>query len=307
MLSLAVQALPKTIQSEKDKSNIHLTRVRLYDTFTEQWLKRGKRKLQDRVLTSEEQTVFDSLCNAGFVEQGIIFQKKLAAAIFEHQKGNPVVEYFHFNINESDSWKTEFFGPTLDVTLLRESSLLTRTVNQHSFIHRSILEYFYARSFSDPIGPGEDQPGNRSESVEFRNRLTEYPLNKKSVVEEPSILEFLVECVDSDPSFKTLLLDAVESSKKDDRVIQAATNAMSIIVKAGVPFHGADLSGINIPGALLQGGLSDSADLRGADLTGVNLSKEWLRKANLSGAHIEEVEFEELPYLQMDCRILTEF
>ncbi|KAG0373732.1 Transducin (beta)-like 1 X-linked receptor 1, partial [Mortierella sp. AD032] len=300
LLSIAVGALPKTIQSENDMSNFQLSSVQLYDTFTEQWLKRGKRKLQDRVLTSEEQPVFDSLCNAGFVEQGIIFQKKLAAAIFEHQKGTPVVEYFHFNINESDSWKTEFFGPAPEAAILREASPLIRSGNQHSFIHGSIMEYLYTRLFSESIDLGDLQPENRSKSVKFRDSLAEHPLNKNSVFEVPSILQFLVERVDSDPSFKTLLLDAVETSKKDKRVIKAATNAMSIMVKARVPFHGADLSGIKIPGALLQGGLFDSADFRGADLTGVNLSKAWLRKANLSGAIMEGVEFEELPHLQLD-------
>ncbi|KAG0249673.1 hypothetical protein BGZ95_007457, partial [Linnemannia exigua] len=56
LLSLAVRALPKTTQSENDMSNIQLTSVQLYDTFTEQWLKKSMHQLQDRVLTSEERT-----------------------------------------------------------------------------------------------------------------------------------------------------------------------------------------------------------------------------------------------------------
>ncbi|KAG0373729.1 WD_REPEATS_REGION domain-containing protein [Mortierella sp. AD032] len=301
LLSLALGALPKTIQSENDMSNIQLTSVRLYDTFTEQWLKKGKRQLLSRKKTSEEQRAFEDLCEADFVEQGIIFQKSLAAAIFEHQEGKPVVEYVQ--ITDKNSWKAEFFGPEHVAALLRESSPLLKYDKQHRFIHRSIMEYLYARSISDPIKQDDNQSSNRSESDEFRSSLAKHPLNQRSVVEEPSILQFLVECVDSDPSFKTLLRDAVESSKKDKRVIKAATNAMSIMVKAGVSFHGADLSGIKVPGALLQGGLFDSTDLRGADLTGANLSKAWLRKANLSGAIMKGVEFEELPHLQMDSGI----
>ncbi|KAG0374371.1 hypothetical protein BGX24_010481, partial [Mortierella sp. AD032] len=316
LLSLALGALPKTIQSENDMSNIQLTSVRLYDTFTEQWLKKGKRQLLSRKKTSEEQRAFEDLCEADFVEQGIIFQKSLAAAIFELQEGYPVVEYVHRN--EKNSWKAEFFGPAYDVALLRESSPLTRNGNQHSFIHRSILEYLYAHSFFDSIDMGDDQPENRSESVRFRDNLAMHPLNKKSVVEKLSILQFLAERVDSDPPFKTLLLDAVETSKKDDRVIQAATNAISILVKAGVRFNGADLRGVKIPGANLRYGQFDCADLRGADLTGVDLrgadltgvnlkgadlkgvdlSKAWLQKANLSGALMGGVEIDEPPYLK---------
>ncbi|KAG0268403.1 hypothetical protein BGZ95_002474, partial [Linnemannia exigua] len=301
LLYLAVEALPKMMKAEKDLSNIQLSSARLYDTFTRQWLKKSMRQLEAKALEEQDQLMFDQLCAAGFVKQGIIFQKKLAAAIFERHEGNPVVEYVE--LEEGDSWKEEFFGTTPKATILRESSPLIRSANQHSFIHRTILEYLYARSFSDSIDTSDDQSENSSESEEFRISLAKHPLNKSGVVEEPLIMQFLIELVDSDPSFKTLLQNAVKASKKDNRVSQAAANAMSIMVKAGVPFHGADLRGVKIPGALLQGGQFDSVDFRGADLTGVNLSKAWLRKANLSGACMEGVEFEELPHLPMDSGI----
>ncbi|KAF9114636.1 hypothetical protein BGW39_003288, partial [Mortierella sp. 14UC] len=96
---------------------------------------------------------------------------------------------------------------------------------------------------------------------------------------------------------------ALEASKLDERVSQAAANAISILVMAKVRFHGADLSGVRIPGALLRGGQFDSANFSGADLTGVNMSKAWLRNANLSGANMAGVEFEELPYLELDSGI----
>ncbi|KAF9536827.1 hypothetical protein EC957_009593, partial [Mortierella hygrophila] len=104
------------------------------------------------------------------------------------------------------------------------------------------------------------------------------------------------------------LLDAVEESKANattEAVKIAAMNAITILVKAGVTFHGADLRGVKIPGADLSGGQFDYVQFQGADLTGVNLSRSWLRAADLSGAQMEGVQFGELPYLELDHWIYT--
>ncbi|KAG0257840.1 hypothetical protein BGZ95_005121, partial [Linnemannia exigua] len=292
LLTLALRALPKAVRSEKDISKIRLTRVSLYDIFMEQWLENNKYRLQDSLLSSEAQTAFDTLCDADFIQQGMRYQKDLAAAIFQHQDGNPVVDYVH--LRESRSWKAAFFGLDMQTTLLRESCPLARSGNQYRFLHRSLLEYLYSRLISDPIDLGDIPTDNADPCI-----LVNHPLNRRNITKESSILHFLIQRVNSDPSFKTLLMDAVETSRKDDRVSQAAANAITILVKANVWFNGADLSGVRIPGASLRYGQFDCADLRGADLTGVNLSKAWLRKANLSGAHMAGVEFEELPYLEV--------
>ncbi|KAG0279280.1 U3 snoRNP protein, partial [Linnemannia exigua] len=301
LLTLALRALPKAVQSEKDISKIRLTRVGLYDIFMEQWLESNKFRLQDSRLPSEAQATFYTLCDAGFIQEGINYQKDLAAAIFQHQGGKPVVDYVHKR--ESDSWKAAFFGPTPEAVLLRESSPLARSGNQYRFLHRSLLEYLYSRLISDLFDLGDNPTEDNSEAASPRNILANHLLNQRNIAGERSILQFLAERVDSNQSFKTFLLDAVEASKVDDGVSIAAANAISILVKAGVRFNGADLRRVKIPGALLQGGQFDSADLREADLFGANLSKAWLRKANMRGARMEGIEFEQSPYLQIDSGI----
>ncbi|KAG0360315.1 hypothetical protein BGX24_005585, partial [Mortierella sp. AD032] len=149
LLTLALRALPNIVRSGRDLSNICLTRVGLYDSFIEQWLEANKRRLEGNSLSTEAQETLEVLLNEGFVLQGINYQKNLAAAIFQHQGGNPVVEYSH--IRENKSWKATFFGPDAQVTLLRESSPLTRSGSQYHFLHRSILEYLYSRVMSDPV------------------------------------------------------------------------------------------------------------------------------------------------------------
>jgi WD40 repeat protein len=291
LLTLALRALPRVVRPEHNLSVIQLTRVGLYDNFMEEWLENNKRRLEDSALSSEAQSTFDILRDEGFVQLGIKYQKDLAAAIFQHQDGSPVVEYSH--IREQHTWKANFFSPDAQATILREASPLARSGNQFRFLHRSILEYLYSRVMSDPVDP---------ESAADESFI-EHPLNRRSIVGEPSVMQFLSERVDLDSSFKHRLLVAVVDSKLDAKVCQAAANAMSILTRAGVRFNGADLRGIKIPGADLHGGQFDSADLEGADLSNVNLSKTWLRQANLSKSQMAGVEFGELPYLKIDLMV----
>ncbi|KAG0377429.1 hypothetical protein BGX24_006125 [Mortierella sp. AD032] len=250
LLTLALRALPSITSSEQDLSNIRLTRVALYDNFIEQWLYTDKLRLEGSTLSMEAQSTLDEILDADFIQVGINYQKDLAAAIFEHQGGNPV-------------------------TMLRESSPLARSGNQYRFLHRSILDYLYSRVLSDPIEHFQLSAQSGAGANEFIESFVAHPLNQRSIVGEPSILQFLAERAELDHPFKAVLLAAVEESKLDARVSQAATNAISILVRAGVRFNGASLRGIRIPGADIRGGQFDSADLEEADLS--NFSSEDCR------------------------------
>ncbi|KAG0373625.1 hypothetical protein BGX24_011450 [Mortierella sp. AD032] len=295
LLTLALRALPNIMRSGQGLSSIRLTRVGLYDHFIEGWLETNKQRLRDSSLSTAAEETFEELLNEGFVQQGVKFQKDLATAIFQHQEGAPLVEYSH--IRESNSWKALFFGPDALITLLRESSPLTRSGSQYRFIHRSILEYLYSRVMSDSFESSQLFVHSGSGATESVKSFLDHPLNQRSVVGESSILQFLAERAELDPLFKSRLFAAVEGSKVDARISRAAANAISILVRAGVRFNGADLRGIRIPGANIQGGQFDSADMEGADLSNVDMSKVWLRQANLSGTQMRGVQFGELPYL----------
>ncbi|KAF9909800.1 hypothetical protein EC991_007971 [Linnemannia zychae] len=301
LLTLALRSLPRMAHSERDLSVIQFTRVELYDSFTEEWLENNKRRLADSALSSEARSLFDMLCDHGFDTLGISYQKDLAAAIFQNQNGNPVVEYSP--LRERHTWKASFFSLDLHATIFREASPLTRSGNQFRFIHRSILEYLYSRVLSDPIDGDQVTVDGGSSNGEVNDSFLNHPLNQRSIIGEPSIIQFLAERVKLDPIFKGRLFAAIEASKTDATVSTAATNAISILVRAGVRFNGSDLRGIRIPGADLRGGEFDSADLEGADLSGVNLSKVWLRQSNLSKAQLSRVDFGELPYITMDALV----
>ncbi|KAG0273643.1 hypothetical protein BGZ96_004722, partial [Linnemannia gamsii] len=128
--------------------------------------------------------------------------------------------------------------------------------------------------------------------------LPDVSLAPKHWVSDLGVARLLTERVWQERTFKEQLLAIIERSKTDADVRQAAANAITILVKAGVQFNGADLKGIQIPGADLSFGVFDSAQLQGADLRKATLRTSWLHQANLSGAQMAGVQFGEWPYLK---------
>ncbi|KAG9067048.1 hypothetical protein KI688_012960 [Linnemannia hyalina] len=297
LLSLALEALPGVIEGKQDLSTIKITRVQLYDTFVEHWSNVNKRRLQSNTLSMADRIVFDELLDMGFVSKSIEYSTRLALAIFEKQDGNPIVQYVH----DKNSWKAQFFGQDAEVRILRDSSPLTRTGNLHRFLHRSMLEYFLSRAIFDPSkrqDHGESTQQTDSALSDDQLIDTDGPLFTRNLLIEPSVVQFLSDRVKQVTWFKRHLLAVVELSKSDAQASQAAANAITILIRAGVRFNGVDLRGVRIPGADLSGGQFDSAQLQHADLAGVNLSKAWIRQADLSRAFMDGTRFGELPYLE---------
>ncbi|KAF9122538.1 hypothetical protein BGW39_009685 [Mortierella sp. 14UC] len=283
LLILTLKALPDMVEGKNVLAKLSLTRVQLYDTFAKHWLGVNKRRLQDLKLKDDKQLALEDLLADGFEQDGIDFQKRLAAAIFREQEGRPVVEYSQRR--DKATWKYEFFSTEADVALLRESSLLSRSGNQHRFIHRSILEYFFSCAVWDP-SRSDDEISSKVyfESTGASLSSNRHPLSQRNIIQEPSIIQFLVERVKTQPYFKQHLLALVESSKSDAETSQVAANAITILIRAGVRFNGADLRGIRIPGANLTGGQFDSAQFQDSDLTNFNFTKAWIRKADFTRA-----------------------
>ncbi|KAG0247179.1 hypothetical protein BG011_001910, partial [Mortierella polycephala] len=319
LLTLSLEVLPRVVSVEQAKnlSSAKITRVALYDQFVEQWLERGKKRVVGNELSPQARAAFDALMDEGFIQNGIHFLKRLAATIYKEQEGHPVVEYSH---RDYGTWKAAFFGRDDEIRLLREACPLMRNGNQYRFIHRSLLEYCFTLAVFDPrqnensspfftpAHPGSvDSTSNLSEQAASEEApfssnqfIVNHPLSWRSFVDEPSILEFLAERVQQEHLFKQQLLTMIERSKSGKEGYVAAANAITILVRAGIQFNGANLKGIRIPGADLSGGVFDSAQLQGADLRKVNLRNIWLRQADLSDAQMEGVQFGEWPYLTED-------
>jgi len=324
LMSLSLEVLPRMVDPGHDLSATRITRVALYDQFIEHWLERGKKRLGEKNLSPQARSAFESLNDEGFTPNGIDYLKRLSVAIYKEQDGQPIVRYSRYK--DENTWKAGFFSREDEKQLLREACPLIRNGNQHRFIHRSLLEYGLALAVYDPQdwkeksapksaldrrestnsvlslvgqGPNEAESAISEQELDFHS-----PLAWRCVVNEPSILQFLEERAQQEPLFKQQLLGYIEQSKSDKKWRTAAANAITILVRAGVQFNGADLRGIQIPKADLSHGLFDSAQLEGADLRHANLRGVWLRQANMSKAKMAGVQFGELPFLTLERKAM---
>ncbi|OAQ24954.1 WD40 repeat-like protein [Linnemannia elongata AG-77] len=296
LLTLALVAMPNLVgagRAQNDLQQIKVNRIVLYDAVVQQWINNAKDRLEKSSLSEAEAEALDDLRQFGFKLKVMEYLKGLATDIFKEQDGSPQVLFS----GESDAqWKVKYFGRKPETTLLRRSSPLVRNGIQNSFIHLSVLDYFFARVIYDP-----EQSGDLS--------LASHPLAQRNILGDPSILQFLAERVQQESTnespLKRELLAVIEKSKLDESASQAAANAITILVKAGVRFNGANLRGIRIPGADLSGGQFDSAQFQGADLRNVKLAKAWIRQADFSNADMTGVRFGELPHIQLTARSLS--
>ncbi|KAF9998678.1 hypothetical protein BGZ80_006727, partial [Entomortierella chlamydospora] len=323
LLKLALEVLPRLLSNDDKYSTARVTRIELYDEFVAQWIERGKKRLTEMELSSRDKLAFKQLSDSGLQQRGITYLKGLVTAIYDNQSGNPVVNYSEHQ--DRTTWKEAFFSERDGSHLLREMIPLTRNGDQYRFIHKSLLEYGLALAVFGPSKHNEDteampsvsRRGSTSSIFSFESPsptewtattdeqpLLDSPLGKRSLVGEPSILQFLTERVQQEAVFKVQLHSVIERSKSDKTVRIAAANAITILVRAGVQFIGADLRNIKIPRADLSFGMFDSAQLEGADLRKANLRNIWMRQANLRGAQMKGVQFGELPFLQEDDKVV---
>ncbi|KAG0271394.1 hypothetical protein BGZ95_000799, partial [Linnemannia exigua] len=159
LLTLTMATLPE-VATETSLSKTDMTRWQLFKAFVNKWLECNKERLLSMQLGGKAAEVLDELVQGGFKEIALKFLQDLAGAMYQHQRGEPVVEYVHRW--DKDTWKAQFFGTGLDITLLRESSPLTRQSNLHSFLHRSLLEYFYSCHMSQGAEDRANSPSRNT-------------------------------------------------------------------------------------------------------------------------------------------------
>ncbi|KAF9342205.1 hypothetical protein BGX26_008068, partial [Mortierella sp. AD094] len=273
-------------------------------------------------LSSHDKSAFKDLLDSGFKQHAIAYLKLVVTTMYENQKGNPMVSYSAFR--DRKTWKEALFNNENGKNLLRDVIPLSHEGDQFRFIHRSVLDYGLSLTIFDPNEHNEDteptsvisRRGSTSSALSFEatnlremaaiiveQYLLDSPLGRGNFVKDLTILQFLSERVQQHRLFKAHLHSVTERSKVDESARRAAANAITILVRAGVQFNGADLRGVRIPGADLSYGVFDSAQLEGADLRKANLRNVWMRQANLRGAQMKGVQFGELPLLKEDSEV----
>ncbi len=314
MLKMTLEVLP-TLKAERKQSKF--TRIDLYERFVEKWLNRSQERLARIPLTEKEREAFEDLEKEGFTSQGLAYSQALALAMYEAQW--VAVTYVKAQDEDKD-WREHYLGNKEEKTrLLRFNAPLSRQADQYRFIHKSIQDYLVARSLWQAL---ESSTGSDTSTAEPLNGMKlvqglwealndsdqvdqKGGFNRFNLVADAAIQRFLVERVQQNKALVKPLLTWIKASTKTESVSRGAANAITILVRAGVHFNGADMKGIQIPGADLSCGVFDSAQLQGADLRKVNLRNSWLRQAHLNEARMDGVQFGEWPYLKEESEVVS--
>ncbi len=287
VLRMLLQILPGLEANHPIATSLTLGSV--YEQYFQHWWGNWQGRLGAIPLTDEEERAKQDLVEreGGFIPQGFTYIQNCALALTK--VGLTIAQdNKNFKKRYADVYET-FFEEGAKARLLRFNAPFQIKQKQHyAFSHKSMQEYLVARAICVPKFEVMDP-----------NPVDE--LNQLSLVNEPVILDFLVEQVKAQPLFKAYLNAWIEISKKANLpVTVGAANAITVLVRAGVPFISADLRDTRISGADLSYGVFDSARLQGADLSKTNLTGIWLRNTDLTGARMDMVQFGELPSLQLE-------
>ena len=129
-------------------------------------------------------------------------------------------------------------------------------------------------------------------------------LGFKLLVEDEVLIKFLAEVVVEQENFRDNLKRVVLKSKnaKNDEIdiINAAANAITILVASNVSFAGEDLKGIKIKGSNLRDGVFSGCDFTDADLSEVVLDFCKLDYSIFKRTNLENVKFS--IYLDLDLQ-----
>ena len=214
--------------------------------------------------------------------------------MYTHEK--VVLEWSH--VKRHEDWRDSYFGPdserwSLASKVLRQNGFLriasrSQEMQESSFLHLSILEYFAAEQSVQELLKGEERSLS-SRSLSLEASFLNFVADALRAGSRPSADE---EAKSDGKTLEEKLLAIVKRSKTEDCALKAA-NALTILNYARVSFAGMDLSGIKVPGANLDHAIFEHTDLRGADLQGCSLRQACLigtdlREANLTGVRFGE-------------------
>ncbi|CAO3567946.1 unnamed protein product [Mortierella alpina] len=252
LLSVSLQVLHLIIGTNADLESVRITGVQLYDIFAKEWVERGEKRLQARKssLSSDDLQALETLyCDrTSFAQHAINYMKSLSTAIIDNQaKESSTIEYSQ--VTDCKTWKAKHFQNSAENRLFWETSLLVGTGIERRFLHRSLLEYFYSLVFFDPSENIKQENSSSSSDVPsydaFQDSLKTIALSKRSIAEEPLVVQFLAERARTEPEMLQLLVDLMDTKLSDDEPFRGAINARAILIAADIPYRGVDLRTIS--------------------------------------------------------------
>ena len=274
-----------------------LTRATLYDVFMQQWFARQEKKLREAQLISAEDNLPRDCWTYAKALARLMHQHNTSQVGYEPQDTNP----FDDDEDEENPF-APFFDRTNPRTAILQSACLLREVraNHYAFLHASLIDYFLTRGLYDEC---QEKAVVVEDNVRKEKKEKKDYFNEANFCKDTGKIHLMADRIPESAEYKEDLLARVYGSKNKPENAIGAANAITVLVRAGVTFNGADLSGIHIPGANLSGGYFDRANLSKADLRNTQMHHVWLNEASIEGSQVEGMNFGEYPWFKHDdCR-----
>jgi len=303
ILKMTVLALPQLVekygwgQSETQdlKKPLYekqaLTQAELYDDFIAAWFERQIKKMGDK-LELPTGMLLKSVDFFKYNQEIAIEMMRHKTKYLEHKDSPKQVSLLMSSTSTTSlqsDWQSPFFNPLDEKTTLLRSAWLLKKTGSHTyaFLHDSLRAHFAAKQLSHGI-------------ISHNTFGLGHPLNEELIVDQPDLLDSLVDRMNSDPHLKHLLFQLLYTSKYEPFVSIGAANAITILNRAGCVFSGQDLSFVRIAGADLSGAYLDDVDFKETDLRNVKLINASFVGGNFTGACMDGVQFGQLPPLRFE-------
>jgi hypothetical protein len=164
--------------------------------------------------------------------------------------------------------------PLADEVVRKAAPTVRPSAGTVSFAHKSMWEYFAARSIIQYLDVGAG--------------VTLLPFD---VVADHGVLDFLQEMVTPAMALgweQDLVLGSKDHAVPD--LPERAAAALTVLCALHRGLSGRSFAGVRVPGACLMGAYLYNSDFRGADLTGVDLRNADLRGVQLQRACMHKVQ-----------------
>ena len=316
VLKMTVLALPDLVKkygwdsSKKidDKENpllegkkMALTQAELYDAFIDAWFARQIKKLgkQGSQLTVDDFFQFNQEIASQMLRNKTKYlevkerakEEKPSQEIIKAIIGISRMEEITISKSSTTDWQQTFFDEKN--TLLRSGWLLRKVgARTYTFLHDSLRAHFAAKDISHGI-------------LAHSSFALGHPLNEQLLVDQPDLLDSMVDRLKNAPDLETLLFDLIDTSKHDPLAAIGAANAITILNRAGIAFSGRDFSRVRIAGADLSGAFLTTVNFFEADLRNVQLMQASLTGVNFTGACLDGIQFGQLPLLRFQNGVMS--
>ncbi|KAF9339610.1 hypothetical protein BGZ91_005354, partial [Linnemannia elongata] len=272
ILSVVLHLLP-TLTSPAHDFKSHISFDTIYRRVFENWMEVNKRRLHLRENLKYGETASRELLGRNFAAECLGHMKNLAVETFQNERKDPLS--IQNTIDESFEYLYSLL--VFDPEGSDEGDLDTDGSGPDGFDPDGSTRS--AEPLHSKSGGGQWLKRGRAlqeqQQLERGQALKEgHALGFTNISERPMAVQFLADRVQIHQFFKEQLVATVRESRSNKGIDQTlAANTMTILVRSGMRFNGADLRGIKIMGANLTGGEFDFADLRDSDLRNVTFDK----------------------------------